>query len=334
MTSERSKLVAPLVSAVALALGAAAPAQADVLADAVLLVTGAVLVDDSTDQPLTNGVEVLIVGGGNSANVLADLGSVPGTAQAAQPPILAPIDLPQVSQGVSPVAENNFTPFTNPDNPTAGKLIVGGNFAIADQRLTGALINIPQIGLVAGADAEVRASSYLSQTDTGDALSNVSAGVTFSQTIQPTEDITVRLDALWQSYGEAWVSADAQAPTSGILQYSFSFDIVDVANGDSILAVPGPFSPYPAQTASRDDGGPGKTSRDIDPLPAAPIAFSSPTALLLAGEQYTLTISSDTLVDTEATSVPEPATIGLLSAGLFGVGALARRRAKKQSKKA
>lgn len=309
----------PIAAALALTWGATNTAQADVLASAVLQVTNAQLVNVDTGSALTNGIEILIAGGGNSANVSADLGSVPGSDEYSQPASSpAPIDLPQAQQGGAPVGPNDFSPFTNPDDPSAGDLVVGGNFAMADQLLTGAIVNLPDFGIIAGADAKIRADSFLSSNDTGDSIANV--GTDTSIEILATSDLTIRLDATYEGDGEAWASAGTAPVSSALFQYTFTFDIVDQDTGNSMLG--GVWSPFSAQTGSRNDGATGKTDRNI-----APTFFSSPTATLLAGQLYTVTLSNSVLADTTNTvAVPAPGVLALLSAGLFGIGTMSSRK--------
>ena len=310
-------------------LGSAGTAQADALATSILQLQN-LQFNQSGGGILTNGVDVTVAGFTQTANADATLngatltsGNVTGVG----------VDIPLQCVGDCSdprLVENGFNIFSTAlGDPST-------QFAAADQLETGS----PVAGIFPGpiptpASVEAGAVTSLLGNATGDSNTNNTLNAAFVFTAMANFAVDIVFDAT--AYLEAFVtpgffgeSADAS--------YSVSFTLVDNSNNNATIfdwspnglaggiigigAVENsdPFS-LNANRSSIDPFG-GTSSLPVAPGPNVGF-FSATTPVLTAGNNYTLGASMGVI--TNATSVPEPAMLALLGAGLLGIGAFRRR---------
>jgi len=314
MKSTTKALIAVGVAAT-LSLGSTV-ANAAVLASSTFTINNFVISDASTGNALNLGSFSTIVAT-NNAGVAADLnGGALSANDGFNQSFLDPnTDLGQVCVGncTSIPTENNFTVLTPP--------VTSGNFGHADQFLAGSSIDL---GAGAGALAQVRSDVSLVGTGEGSADANVGLDATFifslMNPIQIGFDFNAVLDLIAHADPGTTFPGNAQA-SSGLeitlSELNTGNVVFDFSNFDSGLRTGCDLG----HTINRNAPFNGTSSYNCTDT------FSATTGILSNQNTYQLSIRQT--VDSDALLIPEPGTIALLGAGLFGLG-MARRRRNKQ----
>lgn len=314
------KLILGAVAIVpALAL-ANAPARAEVLADAILVVENFVFASDATGTPYTLA-DVQIVSATNFANTGGvGLVSAGGSlTQAASNGILPPGDLDSdvnltgVSEGASPIADDNYTPLAAPPPVTS-------HFAYADSDVNGTAIDVG--APTTGATAQTRAASGLTSSDTGDADANTGLNATFNFIAQEDGELWISFDYFvslmtFVSEDDSILDADALARSS------WSINVTDEDTGTV-----GSFSPSAInQSRSRNEVSDGLTTYTDSG------SFTQFLLNLIAGNEYSVTITHQVFIDTSLAlqEVAEPTTLLLFGGGLVMLAFAARWKANRST---
>jgi hypothetical protein len=323
-----SKTMLAVATAAALGLGVAGTAQADALATSILQLNNLEFNDPTSGAIITNGVNVVVVGFTQNASASATLN---GVTQDSGTVVGVGIDIaPQCvgACGDARLADNVFGVFST----ALGDPAI--NVSSADQREAGS--PVANIGLPT--PATVEASSITSLVDGGAGNAHAQNGLTaqFDFIVTGTGTVEINFDAL--AYLEAFVTPGGLGENAQAT-YSTSFRLTQNVGGvqNTIFTwapdgLPGgivggvevldPFT-LNANVASIDPaGGVSAVGAAVGVKNAG--AFQALTPVLLAGQRYTLSASMDT--DVIAVAIPEPATLGLFSLALLGMGAALRRR--------
>jgi hypothetical protein len=230
------------------------------------------------------------------------------------------LDSPAVCVGSGCLAPINFTTNNLFPQPAAP---VQGNYAAVDQLEVGSPISglTGYVGLAHVANAAYVGIQTGSGTATTTSNNNLQASWTFTAGF--TGPLTFDFDLL--VYLQAQVDAAETAPTFATANWDVNFTLICLSGG----ACPSPggaLSPQPA-------GVPLKSVSLNAPVGAGiEILFSDSEHFALAipvtaGLNYQLSARINTLADLERVNIPEPGILALLGLGLFGLGAVLRRKA-------
>jgi hypothetical protein len=234
------------------------------------------------------------------------------------------VDAQQACVGTGCPAENTFVSVGTPPTNT---------YARSDSLLAGQPIS--GTGVPVGANASAIAITSLNSDATGGSSSDIllTSGFTFVT----THDIAqagFTFDAT--TFLQAWTAPGTTSPTGAGAGFKWELTLVDAATGATLID----WIPNGSTTTGTQDGL-TVTAEGCNLNANASATFNQPSppsqnctgsfaatsnVVLLAGHQYTFTI--DHHVSTQATevTVPEPATLALLSVGLIGFGWVSRKR--------
>lgn len=323
------------LTAIAAVMGASfsLPAQADVLATAILDISNLRFINTATGAVLQQGNEITIATGGNSGRISADLDSVPGSLITNQS-----VGANSILNGVggqfdsSPVFERDIlTPM--PSRITLGNnnfgvatvpVTVSSSYAYADHVLQGAAIG--GLGVSEGAHAGTIAEVGLITNDSGIAGASTGTNSSFVSNIDfgvGSTDLQVDLIFNYVAQALAFVSDDAVTFSNAQATINFTLTITDLVNS----ALTRSFTPDELnRTLNSSDFIPG-----TDEYYDVGTNFVAASYTLLAGRNYRLTIAQTTeatAANTNSTEIPEPGTLALLGLGLLGLVAspVVRRR--------
>ena len=247
----------------------------------------------------------------SNANVDVDNGAGLSDGNGFNGPLVSNTDLSSVCVGncSSTPAENNFDVLTAP---------VSGNFSYSDQLL----LNAPFVsGIETGATLQLRSDVSLTGTGEGSAASNQGLDASFIFSLE--NPVAFAFDFFANLQLRAFTDVGTMFPGNAQASSSLHITITDLQNNTI----------YDFNNAGVETG----CDLDVTRNRNAPFNgltsyscvdnFYDATAVLAAATPYQLSIRQDTAAD--ALFIPEPGTLALLGAGLFGLGMARRRRSQK-----
>lgn len=314
MKSTKKTLIALAITA---ALGASGAANAGVLASSTFSITNFLLSnnDTGTTLALSDFGSPPALAANNNALISSSLAGLPVAGNSFNLSIFdpTPTDLTRVTVGdiaIAP-AENNFMVLTPPPST--------GNFANADQLLTGTAINLG--GGTTGANAQVRSDVSLTGTGSGAAASNVGLNATFRFALANDTNVRINFDGAVDlvAFTDLGINFPSNAQASSSIEV-----ILNVLNGGQVFA----FNGATAQGLNTGCtlGNTRTTNAPANGLNSYRCSdtFSATTGLLTAGTTYELSIRQTT--GANARLVSEPGVLSLMGLGLLGIGAALRKR--------
>jgi hypothetical protein len=317
-------------TAVALSSGIVGTAHAGAVAFSSLTFSSAQIFNSAGNQ--WNVSDFSKLGIGNTATDHANLTGFTGVANSVGPS-QGNVDVPMACLGAqcASIGQNDFNE-TNLGLPTTT-----GQFARGDSMLAGSIIaGVPGVpnSATTGAVAEVQ----LNTPSTGTGGSFVGTNSSFKFSLASSNVFDFRLT------GKGMLDTFLQQPAgSAQASYGFSITIKNLATGAIVFnwapngdcaGGSGTCSGITGGTELRDDfslnNSIGVTNVGLPTRPQvnASGSFEAVTNLLSANTLYSLSIAHN--ADASATAVakaPEPATLGIMGMGLFGI-AMSRRRKK------
>ncbi len=316
MNIPRTTLRKPLLAALALAgLGLAGQAQAAAVAYASVQIF---------DFQINTFGTATLLSTGRSATAAATVNGS-GSTNSVGPGNILPADVSHrfVGAGID-VGENVYS--YNSATSNAASLTLTATAARADARTALSTIAQPidgRIGLFSQNVSEVRADSAATA---GSSSANPSSRtISFKSN---TDDITLSFDALIRRYASALASGEFAQANTGLI---FSLSRV----GDNDVYFTG-ISPA-WNTQCSQDAGVGSCNRVISYDSAGLVAGGAITLTPdwdtagvtdRTGGDWSLAINITSSATATATHAPEPTTISLLGAGLVGLAAARRRKAR------
>lgn len=288
----------------ALACASGGQARADAFAEAILSIDNFRLLH--ADGTPYGAADVAIFGGSDAARAAAGLNGVFAVdAQRYDARAGGTIDLlQQAAGGASLRGENNFSPL----GAAAGQ---AGSQASADQRLIG--------NFLSGATSQTRAEAAIAGVGAAGASSEFGGATQFRFSLGADDYMTIAFSATPFSQATLGPGGGADAKASAAL--SWSVTIVDLSTGATVLS----FAPDALNAwsgVSRDAGGDGTMVYDPGQM-----FFTATSDLLSMNDSYQLTISqTSSAAAVQNQTVPEPATLASIGAGLLAMSWLARRK--------
>lgn len=311
MKSSIKKLV--LATAVAAAFIAPVAANASALGMADLAILNLFLVDAANNQPIITGI--VINGTQNTGNATSDYNGVPGTgASAGNITSAGNVDVKFRLAGASAGSIAGAYGGTLENNTSTHISTAIANYGLGDMFISGTAIG------VGGTQGLTRANvAAVGPTNTGGANSTIqnSADVTANFTATATRNVFFHLD--FDIFVKTAVSLMAGETAAATASTGWGLNIADNTTGNQNF-----FAWNPTELA--------RNFSTFNALPGSQRTYAliggidSPTGVLTAGHNYSLTISQNS--NASVRDLPEPGSIALLGLGLMGLAAMRRRAVK------
>ncbi|ADJ28649.1 EDSAP-1 family PEP-CTERM protein [Nitrosococcus watsonii] len=316
------------IGGAALSLGMAGTVQAGALAYSSLEISDFQIFNNAGNQWDFGDFDPINIG--NTGTSQASLTGNPGAGPNAVGPLQGNADVGMACTGpdCAGIGQNDFS------EQNGGLPASTSHFSRADSLLEGAIISGVPGGVSNSADANTVAEVQLNQSASGASGSFVGTTTTFKFSLAEDDAFDFQFD------GHGRLDAFLHQPqTAAQASYAFSITIKDLGTNATVFN----WSPDGVVNNGIMGGTESVDGFDLTDnvgvvgaaLPVRPQAdntgsFRAVTDTLSANVLYSLTISHNS--DASATAqqspvdVPEPATLAILGAGLFGIAITRRRR--------